>query len=603
MKPRNVSRNLINATLAAAVGLAALSCGNDLTGQGEHGLGTGGGQPQPTPGPDPVLFVAIDSLHPGYLKLDRNGDAGGHKGNWLMPNVHRYLAGATRFGDARSYMPSATDMNHLNAIAGTHSGETGIIGVSTQLHTWSKTREPQWESPHLAWATDGKGRKVETLFQLWAKKHPGSKTAFISGKGWVSDMYRKSDDWSYDPGLSLVVQGNDHPGYVPDPLKYKQSFYDPPGDADAKCDPESAMQMAFDDGIYKRDDDALEHFPADRWVVDATLAVLKKDRPGLALVLLAQMDDAQHALGAAWDPTEFVKRATPYKPPQGCPNKAAWQLVSKHNSLVYREAVLDTVRDIDTQFGRLMDGIRKLPAYRDATIVFYSDHSQITHLLQQPKDRNTASTDPMKVLRRAGVITKTEANWRGFGVMSASSMGAIYWHPKKLNRAAVISQAKAVLLKHTITNPNTGIKQCPWHVLDREAMRLGYPGVSTKGELYHEYYATADGSKKPVWPDLVLVMKNNWQITVYDGMLGNLGVEIPFPLPPLTVFLGGHGAHDTLPIVMAMSGPGIARGKVIDDPKHVRDFRIADLGVTVARRAGLVFPHTTVGRDRRLLLK
>jgi len=589
-------------TFIAAAGLLALSCGNRPTSEdGQHGLGAKPGNSALKP--KPVLFVAIDSLHPGYLELDRDGNSGGHKGNWLMPNVHRYLAGATRFANSRGYMPSATDMNHLNVVAGTHSGETGIVGVSTQLYDWYPDRTPQWEPPHLAWARDGKGRKVQTLFQLWAKKYKGSKTAFISGKGWVSDMYRKSDDWSYDPNLDLVVQGNDHPDYVPDPLGYKQSFYDPPGDKDAKCDPESVVQKNFDDLIYKKDDEALEHFPADRWVVDATLAVLKNDRPGLALVLLAQMDDAQHALGAAWDPSEFIKRATPYKPPAGCPNKAAWQLVSKHNELVYREAVLDTVRDIDTQFGRLMDGIRKLPAYRDATIVFYSDHSQITHLLQQPKDRNKASTDPMKVLRRAGLITKAEANWRGFGVMSASSMGAIYWHPKKQNRADVIQKATVALRKHKIIHPKTGKKECPWHVLDRKAMKQGYPGVSTKGELFHEYYATANGSKKPVWPDLVLVMKNNWQITVYDGLLGNLGVEIPIPLPPLTVFLGGHGADDTLPIVMAMSGPGIAKGKVHHDPAHKKNFRIADLGVTVARRVGLVFPHTTMGKDRRQLLK
>ena len=603
MKPRNVSRNLINATLAAAVGLAALSCGNDLTGQGEHGLGTGGGQPQPTPGPDPVLFVAIDSLHPGYLKLDRNGDAGGHKGNWLMPNVHRYLLGATRFANSRAYMPSATDMNHLNVIAGTHSGQTGIIGVSTQLYDWHGDTTPRWESPHLAWARDGKGRKVQTLFQLWAQKHKLSRTAFISGKGWVSDMYRKSKEWNHDPGISLVVQGNDHPLYVPRAAPYKRSFYDPPNDADAACDPESKMQQAFDDLIYKRDRDSLEHFPPDAWVVDATLAVLRRERPGFSLVLLAQLDDAQHALGTAFNPGEFVKPKTPYVPPAGCVNKPGYQLVSKYNPLVYREAVLDTVRDVDAQFGRLMAGIAKLPAYRNATVVLYSDHSQITHLLQQPKDRFSDSTDPIKVLRRKGALTKAEADWKGFGVMSASGLGALYWHPQKKDRAKAIARARLVLQQHQITNPVTGQKECPWHVLDRKQMKQGYPGVTVAGELFHDYYATTDGSKHPVWPDLVLVMKNNWQITVYDGMLGNLGVEIPFPLPPLTVFLGGHGAHDTLPIVMAMSGPGIARGKVIDDPKHVRDFRIADLGVTVARRAGLVFPHTTVGRDRRLLLK
>ena len=48
------------------------------------------------------------------------------------------------------------------------------------------------------------------------------------------------------------------------------------------------------------------HFPSDRWIVDTALKLLDRERHDLGVILLAQMDDAQHAFGTVSDPDEFV---------------------------------------------------------------------------------------------------------------------------------------------------------------------------------------------------------------------------------------------------------------------------------------------------------
>ena len=601
---------------AAACGAVALSCSDDDTGQ-DSGVADSGPKDGPggegkagdanTKGPSPLVIIAIDALHPGYLDLDANGLKGGKDGNWLMPNLQKFFKEGGRISDARDHLPAATDPNHLNAVAGTNTGQTGVNFVGTLPTGWKSDKKIELSTPHLSMARDGKGRQVKTLMELWGKKWPKSKTAFVSGKGWIADEYDKDKKTGYDPGIDIIVQGGKEPAGVPKATAYKHSFYDPPGDKDAKCDPESAMAKAFDDGIYKKDDKALNHFPPDKWVVDATLKVLEKDGPGLTWVLMAQVDDAQHALGCAWDPDEFEKRSPPYVPPVGCKNPAdpQWQYVSKRNRHVFRAPVLDTIRDADEQFGRLIAGIKKLPAYKDATVAVYSDHGHVTFLLQKdwkPSDKFGKSTDAVGILSKEGLLTKDEQEWKGFSAVTGCSGGMLLWHPDKKDRAKVVVQAKTALLAHKATNPETGKEECPWWVLDLKDMKDGLTGVADKGELYHDYFA-AGGKKEIIWPDLFLLAKNGWQLTIYDGVLGNIGVDIPVPLPPVTVFLGGHGSTDTMGIVLGMTGPGIAKGKVIKDPGYKQNYRLADMPVTLAARAGLTFPHTTVGQDRSTELK
>jgi hypothetical protein len=183
--------------------------------------------------------------------------------------------------------------------------------------------------------------------------------------------------------------------------------------------------------------------------------------------------------------------------------------------------------------------------------------------------------------------------------MGLSSMGGLYWMADTLEeRRARARAAKEVLTSYEILNPETGVRECPWYVADHEDMINGMPGRAEPGELWHPYFGPNNAREGMIWPDLVVGCMNGWQIPIYPGVLPNLGIELPFPLPPVTLFLGGHGSPDTQRIVMAMSGPGIARGKVIADPTYERNYRIADLAVTVAERWGLTLQSTTVGKDR-----
>ncbi|MEO0249899.1 MAG: carboxypeptidase regulatory-like domain-containing protein, partial [candidate division WOR-3 bacterium] len=69
-----------------------------------------------------VYYFSIDSMDPEYLDLNRAGTGPGSEGDWLMPNIRAFLAEGVRYRDARSYLPSATDMDHTNALAGTYTG-------------------------------------------------------------------------------------------------------------------------------------------------------------------------------------------------------------------------------------------------------------------------------------------------------------------------------------------------------------------------------------------------------------------------------------------------------------------------------------------------
>jgi len=565
-------------------------------------------------GESPVLFVAIDSLSPEYLSLNSEGEEGGKDGDWLMPNVRAFLDEATYFADARAYLPSATDMNHLNAIAGTSSAHTGILGVSLQPFGWKPDGTMKMDKPHMTWARDGKGQHVDTLFKAWKRKFPQSKTCYVSGKGWVAEMYDYAES-----GIDGIVTGTTHPKYIDGPKQY--NFYDPPGDKDAATDPESIVQKALVDLFIMAD---YHHFPPDKWVVDASLDILAEEQPDLALIILAQMDDVQHVLGVASNPAEFKGRR----------QKSQRSLFargdrSRRNRMVCREPILDAIRDVDKHFGRLIRGIRKNDYYKDVTIVFYSDHGHITHIFPRELriwDRLEAvrtlvaennsreakklllsrglmsqPTHVVKILHDEGAISDEERDGKGFGVVTATSYGLLYWKADSLEeRERRALAAKKILMQHKALNPETNRWECPWDILTQEEMKTGLPEAGVvPGELWHAFYGpNNDDSQYMVWPDVVILMKNGWQLPLIGDVLANLGMDLPFPIPEIPIVLGGHGAADSQRIVMAINGPNIAKGKVIKDPNYEKNYRIADLPMTIAEIFGLGFQTTTVGRSR-----
>ena len=340
-------------------------------------LGLGGwyflGGPEPPgniPGPRPsqkvsaskaprVIVISIDSLDPRYLYLDSHGNTGGRDGDWLMPNVRRFLDDGAWFKDTRCQMPAITDPNHLNAVAGGSIAQTGINCVSLQFFNWQEDGQAKIVSPHLSFARDDQGRPVDTLFSAWKRKWPQSRTFYISGKEWVARMFDHPG-----AGVDMIIGGSRFPSYVePPPRGYR--FFDPPGDIDRQTDYETPAQTSFSRVAYEKN---ASHFPPDMWTVNTTLEVLNREMPDFGVVILAQSDDLQHGLGAAWNPSEFEAH-----------DEVEGAELSRINHKVCRGAVLDGMRDVDGQFGRLLEGIKKMPNYRDATLVLYSDHDHITH--------------------------------------------------------------------------------------------------------------------------------------------------------------------------------------------------------------------------------
>jgi len=543
-------------------------------------------------GPDRLIFIAIDALHPAYLDLSGKGLPGGKEGDWLMPNIRAFLKKSLWYRNAKCFLPAATDMNHLNALAGTSSGQTGIISVWAQPTGWDEKGEAIVSRTSMSFARDDQGRPVDTLFAAWKRQRPGSKTLLITGKEWVGEMFRH--DGGGNTGVDLLVTGPDHPDYLQPPKS--ESLADPESDTDAACDPESG-HLGFFGGsmwpgsvmtrLYTGQGSLLtwqmqhfaEHFPHDSWIVDSALEIFRRENPGMAYILLAQCDDAGHCIGSAWDPSEFVQTDPPYEPPEGCENKPEYQLVSMRNRLLYREAILDVIRDVDLQFGRLMDGLEKQGVLERAMVILLSDHSSVNHLSSE----DFSSTDVMGLLKGAGIIRDNNVY-----AFSVSSYGVLYWRNGKEQAA----RAKELLLAHRAKNPATGAVECPWLVLDRQDMKRGVDGVCLPGELYHRYYVDVDQEKTVIWPDLIILGKNGWQIPVYNGQIPNVGIKAPKWSPPWRVYNGGHGSVDTLPIVAAVSLRG---GKTGESEEPVR---IADLGATAAALCGLTLKSTVIGKNR-----
>jgi len=553
------------------------------------------------PGPSPslkvsasksprVIIISIDSLDPRYLYLNGRGEHGGKSGDWLTPNVRRFLDEGVWFENARCHMPAVTDPNHLNTVSGGSSGQSGLYSVSTQLFDWKEDGTPNMVTPSLSWVRDDKGREVDTLFAAWKRKWPDTKTFYVSGKEWVARMFNTPGS-----GVDFIIGGSTFPSYIdPPPKGYR--FYDPPGDSDAGTDFETDAQKTFSRVAYERNP---RHFPPDMWLVNTTLKMLNQELPDFGVVLLAQTDDLQHGLGAGWDPEEFYGE-------QG-------KEISRLNGFAAREAILDGIRDADRQFGRLVDGLKAMPNYRDATIVLYSDHGHVTHRAKETiwdifkksafdsYDRRV-STNLVEILAHEGVIQGKELDFMGFCPVMGSSVGGVAFAGEMERRRDKAALAKEALMAHRVINPDTGEEELPWDVLDWQDMVNGKPGLCEPGELYHPYFGPNEAPGQLHWPDIMVLARKNWQLPAVMGLLTNVGLALPEfvakRMAPWRAMIGGHGSAETQGVVMAIQGPELRRGKTISDSTYQNNYRLSDIAVTLSAMLGLELRSTTIGRDR-----
>jgi hypothetical protein len=526
------------------------------------------GESAANPLKSPIVIVAIDALNPAYLELDGKASGPGSPGNWLMPNVRAFLKRTSFWPRARGHAPYATDMNHLNVLAGTNSGLTGVLGVFKQPERWDAAGVVL-ERTHVSMARYPDGQPVQTLFHLIkGATGGGAKTSFISNKGWVAEMYGASGG---QPAVAdIIVNGSSYPSYLPAPTYV--SWYDNPAtDPDAACDPESPKQTWMLDFLSKIK--PADH-PRDAWIVQAALEVLGRERPDLSYVLLGDLDHAEHFLGEVHDPGEWRKKLFPPLLPAGCVMKPEYLWVSKRNDKLYKEPILDLIRDVDLAFGRLIQGLDDLErqgVIGPAEIVLVSDHNMVNALYAQDIEEKT---DLIKMLSDKGLATATDTYWYGAG-----SMGSLYWRPEyRSAHPQVVAQAKAELLSdaHKAFNPETWRFELPWTVLDQDEMRLGRNdlGIDPQ-ELFNGYFA-----QNGVWPDLMVLAKNGWSLPSGGFNIGSISLS--------SLSMNGvHGAPDTSAVVVAIKGLGFPQG--IRCPAEAR---LADVGKTIAGRNGWTLPHT-----------
>jgi hypothetical protein len=537
------------------LGLLALqpSCGEDPRPPGseqQHELSPY----STTTGAKKVIVIAIDSLHPAYVDMNALATGAGGPGNWLMPNVRAFVEGASFWPAARGHAPYATDMNHLNILGGTNSGLTGIIGVSKQVTGWNLLGAVL-EEIHVSMARYPDGGSVETL--LHKVKEGGGKTAFLANKGWVAEMYAPAP-------ADITVTGKSYPAYLAAPTHV--SWHDnPQTDPDATCDPESLKQITL---LALMSASKPEEHPRDSWIANAAVEVVAREQPDFTYVLLGDLDHGQHFLGAVDRPQEWTLGQ--YTPPAGCAPKLRYRLVSRRNPAIYKEPVLDLIRDVDLAFGQLMQGLAAGGHLQDSVVVLVSDHAMTNHLYREGIE---VHTDINKFLGDKGLTPKGS-----YYLYGASSVGALFWRPFfKLLHPGVVAKAKAELLSSArlAPNPETGQLELPWDVLDRVEMMAGRPDLGIDPlELYNAFFV-----QQGVWPDLVVFARNGWSLPSGSFNVGGGGGKM--------LFIAGHGAPDTAPVVIAVQGLGFAPGA-----RCAEDARLADVAVTLAADLGVTLKQT-----------
>lgn len=187
-----------------------------------------------------VYYFSIDSMNPEYLDLDRAGTGPGSEGDWLMPNLRVFLKEAVHYPNARVYLPSATDMNHTNALAGTYTGTQGLYMVGGTWCGFTEHDEVIIGPNSMDLMRYGpEGKPLKRVFEV-AMEETGGKAlcGFWSNKNWLADIEGERT-------VDIVGHSERFPLFFPPPYKYSAA-----GDPQSDTDPEDPLSGPFSACLY-----------------------------------------------------------------------------------------------------------------------------------------------------------------------------------------------------------------------------------------------------------------------------------------------------------------------------------------------------------------
>lgn len=543
-----------------------------------------------------VYYWSIDSMAPEYLYLDRNGTGPGSEGDWLMPNIHSFLSEGVNYTNARAYLPSATDMNHTNALAGTYSGTSGIYTVGGAYAGFDQ-HDDVIAVPNtvglMRYGPDGE--PVDRIYEV-AKAATGGKslTGFYTNKNWLGEL-------EAGKSVDVLYHSERFPLFFGGPYKYIA------GDPKSDTDPWDPLSGPFTSAMYgdiTREvtiPTLLGQFnfliglgmsllpvemyfgmapgahAEDRYLNGEFLQSIVEEDPDVAYMNIADLDNTGHVTGSSWDSDEWDTRGTP----------AVWDDVSKYNPWMRRDECLDIARDVDLSFADFINTLKARAVYDNSIIVLFSDHG-----MENLKDpgKGYQVIDLRSVLRASGFVYNEDFHESG-------GAGSFVW----CNDPAKAPAMEQALEDYTVNDPLQGYVH-PFIVVNRQEMLdgkdFGALGAILPKELYSEFWINHPEAGQ-LWPDLFVFPINHYNLVIHGNMLatgfnpvgmslGNLpdSVKIGFP--------ASHGGLTTgrIPLVFKApkDWPGYAAGSTCS-----AEVRIGDITPTIYQIIGWAAPACVDG--------
>jgi len=533
-----------------------------------------------------LYFISIDALHPDYLKLNSAGTGTGQPGDWLMPNLHRLMKRAVFYPNNKVHIITATDMNHFNYLAGTMTGTAGIPLIGSTFFGFDEKGRPvtignrDLKSKITIY---DQGKLVRTILNSAKSYNKNVWTAFSSGKNWVPAMIRFPE---YQ--LDRIISGDIHPDWtippkakepetqlyyertlkalMPDSVLYKKEHLGNPAGLKERQDHRGKVStVARVIGLLPN------QFPSDRWVMDASLLELLNEDPDVFYILLARVDDAGHAFGAANDLSEWDSRGT----------ETVRDDVSKYDRRASRQSMLNVVRDADAQVGRFLDLLEKRGTLDDVILVVESDHNMLTHYRKGLNMRSQLKKECKYSFKK------------DFFFGTATSIGFV---AARRDDPEIIPEVERSLQAWRVKNPLTGKEECPVIVYNREEMKTGVDKATGKQwmlprEFYSEYYIEHRKPGEVYWADLLVLADSHYKFKLQNCGLGNLGLtKMRIKLPEWSYFIGGHGNFETREALLMVSLPGGKFGVRYDQVWAM------DVAPTLERLESWQIPDSTDGK-------
>jgi len=193
------------------------------------------------------------------------------------------------------------------------------------------------------------------------------------------------------------------------------------------------------------------------------------------------------------------------------------------------------------------------------------------------------------------ILKKTEFSpKKDYFLFTASQMGAVFL---RKDDPKIVPALEKALESYRMKNPLTGKLECPMVVMTRDEMRTGVDTVTGEQitpptQLYSEYYIEHPKPGGLRYPDMMIFSKQYYQFPLAGAGLGNIGLGIlPFELPHINIFVGGHGSMSTQPALLTIRGPEIPRGLSSEGQTYS-----SDLVPTLCRIEGYKIPESVDGK-------